>query len=330
MIGIALEWRGEGGDVRVAGEFNNWQPRETEREGDKWVFKTSLQPGRYFYKWVIDGNWMVDESQLTEVDQSGNRNNVVLVEEKPEECLITDMVKDEQSEVPTTEKAEVVDSTEEISGDSDSWERVSVEDCAPSLTEELVQKEPTLSQETIQLSPHDQLPQKHSQTNVSMLKRKIERFFSPSTNFLDLARGLGREIEREDYPIYYWDTPDYTLMKQGFWCKQFRGKWLLRKLEDRGVKTLLERDEIEQVLQPLLGYKGSLEEYVEKSLTKQIHFEGAITRWELEGCEVEYAREGDFYTVNIRLEDSMLDGLKRVYALAKKLNLDKLKLQTSQ
>jgi len=356
--GLVLEWSGQAGDdVRVAGEFSNWLPEQTVLVGDKWVFTTNLKPGRYYYKWVIDGNWLVDESQQIEVDQDGNRNNVALVEEKQEDDVSNQKEEQQQQgdmEVVLTEKPEAADLAGESSGDSDSWERVSVEDCALPATEEQpaatqVEAEQEAKQEAKQEAeqeakqeakqesaaqpsePQEEVkptPAPPAESDSLRVKRKIERFFSPSPNFLDLMCGQGCELERLDYPVHYWDTPQFSLMKEGMWCKQFRDQWLLRKLEGNRMKTLEDKGDIEQDLEMLLGYKGNLEEYVEKTLTKQIHFDGAITRWELEGCEVEHLREGDFYTVNIRLEDSMVEGLNRIYALADKLNLNKLRLET--
>jgi len=330
MSALVLKWRGEGCDVKVAGEFSNWQPKETLKDGDSSVFKAEVKPGRYFYKWVIDGNWLVDETEMTEVDQDGNRNNVALVEEKIED-IATDTVDhpigeqpnyQQQPEVVQTNKVEEsADQSGEVSGDSDSWERVSVEDCAISSTEELsnmqLSSPPTTMKQDVVLQP-----------TSSIIKKKIDRIFTPDTDFFNLANSLGSEVIHEDYPIFYWDTPNYTLMKKGVWCKQVKDQWLLRKLEGRGIKTTENLADIQDSLELLLGYKASIDEYLEKTLTKQVKFLGAVTKWELEGCQVEHLREGDFYTVHIRLEDTMVEGLNRIYSLANKLQLKKLKLET--
>ena len=36
-----------------------------------------LPPGRYHYKFIMDGKWVVDLSAATEDDEHGNKNNVV-------------------------------------------------------------------------------------------------------------------------------------------------------------------------------------------------------------------------------------------------------------
>ncbi|MCE9615764.1 MAG: isoamylase early set domain-containing protein [Lentisphaerae bacterium] len=53
-----------GKHICLAGSFNNWEPAATPL---KWNAKTSsycanlmLAPGRYEYKYVIDGYWCID------------------------------------------------------------------------------------------------------------------------------------------------------------------------------------------------------------------------------------------------------------------------------
>ena len=84
--------------VKVAGEFNNWQPEPMERdEGGGWSKSLKLSAGRYQYKFVLGDQWTVNNDLPTEEDSSGNKNNVVEVEE-----------------------------SEGSGGDSDSWEKVSI------------------------------------------------------------------------------------------------------------------------------------------------------------------------------------------------------------
>jgi CubicO group peptidase (beta-lactamase class C family) len=70
--------------VALAGTFNNWNQSQTlcGREGDLWVCRIDLAPGRYTYKFVVDGNWITDPANpQTEDDGRGNINSV-LVKEK--------------------------------------------------------------------------------------------------------------------------------------------------------------------------------------------------------------------------------------------------------
>ena len=49
--------------VSLAGSFNNWNAKELSAKKDSqgnWLVKTSLKPGKYEYKFVVDGSWMND------------------------------------------------------------------------------------------------------------------------------------------------------------------------------------------------------------------------------------------------------------------------------
>lgn len=51
-----------GSKVSIAGTFNDWDPEKTPLTEKKGVFSKSmlLAPGRYEYKFVINGIWTVD------------------------------------------------------------------------------------------------------------------------------------------------------------------------------------------------------------------------------------------------------------------------------
>ena len=71
-------------EVLVAGDFNNWNPvtpmKANIRPGE-WVMKLPLRPGRYRYRFVVDGKWMTDpHNQYVETHQFGELNNVIEVE----------------------------------------------------------------------------------------------------------------------------------------------------------------------------------------------------------------------------------------------------------
>ncbi len=51
----------EAKEVFVAGEFNQWDTQSTPMKRGKdgnWKVKTSLPPGRYEYKFLVDNRWM--------------------------------------------------------------------------------------------------------------------------------------------------------------------------------------------------------------------------------------------------------------------------------
>src|SRR3712207_4339607 len=71
--------------VVLTGSFNNWHQSQLlfAREGEGWVCRIDLDPGVYQYKFVVDGDWLLDPSNpATAEDEAGNVNNVLEV--KPE------------------------------------------------------------------------------------------------------------------------------------------------------------------------------------------------------------------------------------------------------
>ena len=48
--------------VQLAGDFNRWDPTagEMDLSGDMWTTTVSLAPGRYKYRYVVDGQWQRD------------------------------------------------------------------------------------------------------------------------------------------------------------------------------------------------------------------------------------------------------------------------------
>jgi chromosome partitioning protein len=74
----------DAGKVLIAGDFNNWSPMSTpmisaETPG-MWVTKLPLFPGRYRYRFIVDGKWMTDPANTyVEANQFGELNNIVEV-----------------------------------------------------------------------------------------------------------------------------------------------------------------------------------------------------------------------------------------------------------
>lgn len=66
--------------VAVAGSFNEWKPTACAKQGDsEWTLQQRLPTGRYSYKFVVDGEWLLDPGNpLTERDREGNTNSVLV------------------------------------------------------------------------------------------------------------------------------------------------------------------------------------------------------------------------------------------------------------
>jgi hypothetical protein len=68
--------------VILAGDFNDWSESELEMtKTDKgWTYTILLIGGKYHYKFIVDGEWMVDpNNKIREYDGRGNINSVKMV-----------------------------------------------------------------------------------------------------------------------------------------------------------------------------------------------------------------------------------------------------------
>jgi chromosome partitioning protein len=78
---------GRASDVRIAGDFNGWVPDKgvrslIESEGNVrvWTKILKLPPGRYQYRYVVDGEWREDpDNAETAGGAIGGRNSVLVV-----------------------------------------------------------------------------------------------------------------------------------------------------------------------------------------------------------------------------------------------------------
>ena len=69
--------------VIVTGSFNGWNPEgyRMVREGDKWILPIYLQPGKYTYKFIVDGKWILDPAnKLYEQNEYDTNNSVLWVD----------------------------------------------------------------------------------------------------------------------------------------------------------------------------------------------------------------------------------------------------------
>jgi CubicO group peptidase (beta-lactamase class C family) len=67
--------------VALAGSFNGWRQSTTlfGREGGEWVCRVDLPPGTHEYKFIVDGDWMLDPANSkTQGDGRGNVNSVLV------------------------------------------------------------------------------------------------------------------------------------------------------------------------------------------------------------------------------------------------------------
>jgi 1,4-alpha-glucan branching enzyme len=70
--------------VYLCGDFNDWSPRSLRmfRRGGKglWERSVSLEPGRYEYKFIVDGEWIHDPAALeNRANHCGSFNSIIHV-----------------------------------------------------------------------------------------------------------------------------------------------------------------------------------------------------------------------------------------------------------
>ncbi len=66
--------------VVLSGSFINWSPTSLPmvKTDSGWILTIALKPGKYWYKFIIDGNWRTDPDNLqNENDGLGNMNSVM-------------------------------------------------------------------------------------------------------------------------------------------------------------------------------------------------------------------------------------------------------------
>ena len=72
-----------GAEVYLAGSFNNWDAKAKPMRWDEvrqgYAVRGYLLPGEYEYKFVVDGNWMVDPRNPNRRENGLNSFNSVLV-----------------------------------------------------------------------------------------------------------------------------------------------------------------------------------------------------------------------------------------------------------
>ncbi|HON18765.1 MAG TPA: alpha-amylase family glycosyl hydrolase [Salinivirgaceae bacterium] len=70
--------------VQIAGQVNNWNPSEslfTMTDDGIWEYSLWLNPGKYQYKLVVDGAWILDpDNPIIEDNNIGGQNSIVTVE----------------------------------------------------------------------------------------------------------------------------------------------------------------------------------------------------------------------------------------------------------
>ncbi|XP_051118413.1 phosphoglucan phosphatase LSF1, chloroplastic isoform X2 [Andrographis paniculata] len=80
---VTFVWNGhEGEDVYLVGDFTgNWKEpiKAVHQGGPRFEAEVRLPQGKYYYKYIINGDWRHSTASPTESDDRGNINNVIVV-----------------------------------------------------------------------------------------------------------------------------------------------------------------------------------------------------------------------------------------------------------
>jgi len=260
---VVLRWRGQVKEkVEVAGEFNKWTPSLLDKEGDSWLVKLELEPGKYQYKFVVDGEWKVNKDLPIVTDSQGIENNQVEVEDS------------------------------ELSGDSDSWEKVSI-------------------------------PETGEKISV------VERIFSLNVEqTMEMIRANNGElVEEKEFADIYYDTDDFILLSKGVWLRQRKGddesSWQIRGIVEKELEVVDNLDEVKIRLKEELGKDLNIDnlEAVVEDMVEVVRMEGKVSKWLIGSTEVEVRKEGDVETALVRVVGDIVAALKDLETSAANLKL---------
>ncbi|KAL8247150.1 hypothetical protein R6Q59_008366 [Mikania micrantha] len=77
---VTFVWNGhEGENVELIGDFSNWKEsiKATHKGGPRYEAEVRLAQGKYYYKFIVNGDWRHSTSSPTERDDRGNLNNIL-------------------------------------------------------------------------------------------------------------------------------------------------------------------------------------------------------------------------------------------------------------
>eukprot|EP00056_Hartaetosiga_gracilis_P003221 m.61058 g.61058 ORF g.61058 m.61058 type:complete len:293 (+) comp11375_c1_seq1:44-922(+) len=81
-VNVTFKWTGKGTKVGVSGSFNNWTDEISLQLQTDGSFSVSLTvpPGKYEYKYLVDGEWKVDANAPVVTNQLNSLNNLLDVQ----------------------------------------------------------------------------------------------------------------------------------------------------------------------------------------------------------------------------------------------------------
>jgi hypothetical protein len=81
LVTFKLNGNLRAGNVILAGDFNNWSPGalHMQKTPTGWTLPLIMPAGNYGYKFIVDGNWIVDPLNQRQFTYNGNVNSLVVV-----------------------------------------------------------------------------------------------------------------------------------------------------------------------------------------------------------------------------------------------------------
>ena len=68
--------------VMISGSFDSWKKKNSliyDLSKDIWIITLYLKKGKYHYKYIIDGNWQINQNEKSEKGENGIINNYVII-----------------------------------------------------------------------------------------------------------------------------------------------------------------------------------------------------------------------------------------------------------
>jgi hypothetical protein len=78
-----LKGYGNAKTIRISGDFNDWDPTgyTMAHKGNEWLISLRLKPGKHLYKYIVDGDWIIDPgNKLWEQNEFNTGNSVLWIE----------------------------------------------------------------------------------------------------------------------------------------------------------------------------------------------------------------------------------------------------------
>jgi len=246
-----------------------------------------LIPGKYRYKWVVDGVFTINRDLPVVMDDSGNENNQVEVEEE----------------------------TGSQDGDSDSWEKVSIPECevtsstgvmSTSVTEQI-----SVVERIFSMDYHKTMEALQACGAQLVKETECNYVYLDTKEFTLIRRGVWLRRREEGGKV------DWQLRQLD--------NHLLRLL--KGEKEVMSRLGLELGQEVVGTGGSMEEICKCANLSQIVAFNGQTSLWRVGSTEVEVRREGDLDTVLVRVVGDIASAFCELQSSADRLLLQPLHMQ---